>query len=196
MRIYEAPAPLRHFFRLLPKSIRALLGDFFSVIPPNTFFSKLFASFTTLGYTPNLVMRKMLELAEVGPNDTVYDLGCGDGRTLITACKIFGARKCVGYEIRSSVYRTAVESIKEHDLQDKIRILNTDLYSADLSNASVIIVFISPAAVERLKRKLAREAMVGTRIVSFAYEFRGWKPQAIEAVQGDIFYLYHIPDRS
>jgi len=137
--------------------------------------------------------RKMLEVAETGPNDVVYDLGCGDGRFLILAVKIFAVKKAVGYEIRREVYAKAVHEVEVQSLGEKIFLVNGDLFGADLSEATVITLYLTYEANRRLKPKLEREVKPGTRIVSHDFEIPEWRPAKREWFSGDTIYLYTIP---
>ena len=144
--------------------------------------------------TPPEVVRRMLKIAWVGPGDVVYDLGCGDGRILIMAVKDFGAKKTVGYEIREEVYRTALWEVERLGLLDRIRLVKGDLFEADLSEATVITLYLNRSTNQRLKPKLEGETRDGTRIISYAYQLLGWKPTKKERRHGDTIYLYTVPE--
>ena len=143
--------------------------------------------------TPPRIVRRMLKIARVGPGDVVYDLGCGDGRILIMAVKEFGAKKAVGYEIGEEVYRTALREVERLGL-DRIRLVKGDLFEADLSEATVITLYLDDLTNKRLKPKLEREARVGARIVSYAYGIKGWKAAEKERLHGDTIFLYTVPE--
>jgi tRNA A22 N-methylase len=136
----------------------------------------------------------MLEIAEVGPDDTLYDLGCGDARILITAVEKFGAKKAVGYEIKKDVYKIALSTVESHKLKRRIKIINGDLFNADISKATVITLYLTGSGNEELKPKLERETRPGARIVSHDFEIHGWKPIKKENYRGDTLYLYRIPE--
>ena len=147
------------------------------------------------------IVKQMLEVAQIGTEDIVYDLGCGDGRMLIAAVKEFGAKKAVGYEIREEVYQAALWEIERRNLQDKITVIKGDLFKADISEASVIILYLSAEALKLLTPKLEKEAKHGTRIVSRNFEINKWQP--INAVpltsstgnpSSRLIYLYKIPE--
>lgn len=138
----------------------------------------------------------MLEIADVGPKDVVYDLGCGDGRILIMATKLFNARKAIGYEIRKHLHKETVRQIESQNLRKKITVINGDLFDADLSEATVITLYLTYGANKKLRPKLEREARPGTKIVSHNFEIPGWQPARKESHQGDTIYLYIIPDSS
>jgi tRNA A58 N-methylase Trm61 len=136
----------------------------------------------------------MLKLANVTETDVVYDLGCGDGRILVTAVKLFHAQHAIGYELDTHRYRTALQTIRQQGLQDKVTIVQGDLFEADLSKATVIILFLTVMGNVRLRPKLEREVPWGTRIVSRRFDIDGWSPTQIQRVEDDILYLYRVPE--
>lgn len=145
---------------------------------------------------PNVV-KKMLQMAWVGEEDVVYDLGCGDARVLITAVKEFGARKAVGYEIREDLYTAAVGNIEQQNLHNRIMVIKKNLFDADLSDASVIAIYLSNEANELLRPKFEKEAKCGTRIVSHHFPINTWRATSKKAAGyfPDIaIYLYVIPE--
>ncbi|MFC1978186.1 SAM-dependent methyltransferase [Chloroflexota bacterium] len=143
--------------------------------------------------TPLETVKKMLELAQVGPEDVVCDLGCGDARILIMAVKEYGAKKAVGYEIRQDLNEKSEQEIQSQNLQDRITLIGDDLFEADLSEASVITLFLSMAANECLRPKLEREAKPSARIVSYVHLMNTWQPNSIESWHEDRLYLYVVP---
>jgi len=144
--------------------------------------------------TPPEIVRRMLKIARVGPGDVVYDLGCGDGRILITAVKEFGADRAVGYEVREDLCGVALAGIERQGLQCRVKLVNEDLFDVDLYEATVITLFLDDSTNQRLKPKLEREARVGTRIVSYTYEIEGWKATRKKRLHGDTIYLYTVPE--
>lgn len=147
-------------------------------------------------YVPSAprIIRAMLKLANVTTSDVVYDLGCGDGRILVTAVNAFHVKQAIGYELDAQRYQTALQSIRQHGLQDKVTIVQGDLFEADLSMATVIILFLTVMGNVRLRPKLEREAPWGSRIVSRRFDIDGWTPAQIQRVEGDILFLYRVPD--
>jgi len=145
--------------------------------------------------TPKEVARKMLELAKVGAGDVVYDLGCGDGRILLMAVEEFGAERAVGYEIAREVYLEAERNVKSKGLEGRIKLYNKNLLEADISEASVITLYLSHTGNERLKPKLEHEARPSTRIVSHDFYFLNWPVQRRLSFDGHILYLYRRPAR-
>ena len=152
-----------------------------------------FTSLVEWGPTPPGVVKKMLELAQVGSEDIVYDLGCGDARILMMAVKEFGVRKAVGYEIKQDLYEDSIKEIKKQNLQNRIALIRDDLLNADLSEASVITLFLSITANEYLRPKLEREAKPSTRIVSYVHTMKRWLANSTELRPADRLYLYVVP---
>ncbi|TDA34857.1 hypothetical protein DSO06_04025 [Candidatus Nezhaarchaeota archaeon WYZ-LMO8] len=132
--------------------------------------------------TPEHVARRMLELANVGPDDVVYDLGAGDGRIIIMAAKEFKAR-AVGVEIRKDLYERILERVKTDGLEGKVKVINGDFFQVDISEASVVTLYLLTSVNEKLRPKLERELKVGARVVSHDFEVPGWKPIRIESVR-------------
>jgi len=150
----------------------------------------------TVPYVPSPpeVVDKMLELAGVMPKDVVYDLGCGDGRLLLAAVKKFGARKAVGYEIRRDLYEELVKTVAREGLSSRIIVFNEDMSKADLSEATVLALFLTTTANEKIKPKLEAELKPGTRIVSHEFTFKDWVPQKVAELSWHKIYLYIVPD--
>ena len=149
--------------------------------------------------SPHDVVRKMLELAEVGPDDIVYDLGCGDGRILFTAILEFKAKKAIGFDLNEGLCRNIKKKAEELQLQDKIQAVNSNFLSADLSPATVITLYLTTSGNEKLKPKLEKESRAGTRVISHDFPVKGWSPT--NSTEGESFiyhahslYLYKIPE--
>jgi tRNA A58 N-methylase Trm61 len=121
----------------------------------------------------------MLVLAQLKPGEVFFDLGAGDGRTVIMAAKDFGAR-AVGVELREDLVKKALSTVYEGGLQDRITIVNGDMFNVDLTSADVIFLYLTTSANEKVKPKLEAELKRGTRIVSHDYEIVGWKPEKVE----------------
>jgi predicted RNA methylase len=117
----------------------------------------------------------MLTLAELKAGEVLFDLGAGDGRAVIMAVKDFGAR-AVGVELREDLVKKALSTIYEQGLQDRITIVNGDMFSVDLASADVIFLYLTTSANEKIKPKLETELKRGVRTVSHDYEIVGWKP--------------------
>jgi len=132
--------------------------------------------------TPEGVVRRMLELAEVKPGELVYDLGCGDGRILIIAASEFGAR-AVGIEIRRDLVEKCVKRVKELGLEDRVTIIHGNFFDIDISDADVVTLYLLTSVNERLRPKLERELRPGARVVSHDFEVIGWKPVKVEEIK-------------
>ncbi len=143
--------------------------------------------------TPPVIVKEMLELAQVRPGDIVYDLGCGDARILIMAVKEYGAKKAVGYEINPYLYEQSTQDVQRKNLQNRITLIKDDLINADISEASVIILFLSMAANECLMPKLEKESNPLTRIVSYYHPMKTWQADSTELGLSDRLYLYVVP---
>ena len=125
--------------------------------------------------TPSEVVVEMLRLAGVGRNDVVYDLGSGDGRLVIAAARDFGARG-VGVEIDPKLVALSVESARRAGVGDRVSFREGDLFQTELSDATVVTLYLSPALNLRLRPKLLRELRAGARIVSHDFDMGDWPP--------------------
>jgi len=153
--------------------------------------------------SPSSVVSDMLTLAEVGPKDFVIDLGSGDGRIVLTAAKVFGARG-FGVDINEKLVKEANESARLQGVADRARFTIQDLFKTDISKATVLTMYLLPNTVNMLKDKLLAELGPGTRIISHDYPLSGWIPDdmkqfdledkvAITGVTTTIIYLYRVP---
>ncbi len=146
--------------------------------------------------TPIPVARKMLELAGAGPGDTLYDLGCGDGRIAILAAKDFGVDRAVCVELREDLAERALEEAKRQGVADRVEVRREDMFRADISDATIVTLFLLTSVNNELAPKLRRELKPGTRIVSHEFQITGWKPLAFATVsEGHIshnIYLYVV----
>jgi tRNA A58 N-methylase Trm61 len=129
--------------------------------------------------SPSCVVEYMLKLAGLRSGEVLFDLGAGDGRTLIMAAKTFGARG-VGIELREDLAKKALYSIHENGLGDRVTILHTDMFGVNLTEADVVYLYLTTSANEKIKPKLERELKKGVRIISHDYEIVGWSPEKIE----------------
>jgi predicted RNA methylase len=121
----------------------------------------------------------MLEMADLKPGDLLFDLGAGDGRTVIMAAKTFGAR-AVGVEMREDLAKRAMKVIHDNGLSDRVTIVNGDLFKVDLTSADVIFLYLTTSANEKVKPKMEAELKKSARVVSHDYEVVGWTPQEVE----------------
>jgi hypothetical protein len=155
--------------------------------------------------SPQSVVSDMLRYADVGPEDFLIDLGSGDGRIVLTAAKVFGARG-FGVEIKDELVKQANEAARREGIADRVRFLKQDLFKTDVSQASVITMYLLPDTVNLLKDKFLQELRPGTRIVSHDYPLTGWIPEKyvqmdledkvqISGVTTTLIYLYVVPAR-
>jgi predicted O-methyltransferase YrrM len=142
--------------------------------------------------TPQEVVDAMLKMAKVGPNDVIYDLGSGDGRTPITAAKTYKARG-VGIDIDPQRIREANENLKTAGVGDRVRFLNQDLFTADISEATVVTLYLLPSLNLKLIPKLNKELKPGTRVVSHAFDMGDIKPEQTQNVNGRTIYMWTVP---
>jgi SAM-dependent methyltransferase len=145
--------------------------------------------------TPNEVVDKMLELAQVTAKDVVYDLGCGDGRIVITAAQKYGVR-AVGIDIDPKRIAEANANAKAAKVTDKVRFIEGDLFEADISEATVVTLYLLTRLNEKLKPKLMKDLKPGTRVVSHAFDMGDWKPERTASVAASSVYLWRIPASS
>jgi protein-L-isoaspartate O-methyltransferase len=125
--------------------------------------------------TPLRVVEKMLELAEVGPDDTVYDLGSGDGRIVIMAAQKYGAR-AVGVEIRSELAEKSSKEIARLGLEKSARIIHGDMFETDPGRATVVTLYQLTVVNKRLRPMLEKRLRPGTRVVAVDFQIPGWTP--------------------
>ena len=142
--------------------------------------------------TPQEVVDAMLKVAKVTKNDVVYDLGSGDGRIPITAAKSYGARG-IGIDIDPQRIREANENLKASGVGDRVRFLNQDLFTTDISEATVVTLYLLPSLNLKLIPKLNKELKPGTRVVSHAFDMGTAKPLETLNVNGRTVYYWTIP---
>lgn len=134
--------------------------------------------------TTEEAVEAMLKLAGVKKSDTVYDLGCGDGRIVIAAAKSYGAH-AVGIDIDPQRIKEAKENAKKANVETLVRFEENDLFKADFRPATVITLFLLPEVNLKLKPKLLQDLKPGTRIVSNTFDMGDWKPEKEFTVGGD-----------
>jgi SAM-dependent methyltransferase len=144
--------------------------------------------------TPNEVVDAMLKMAAVTKADTVYDLGCGDGRIVITAAQRYGARG-VGIDIDPERVKEATENVRKAKVADRVRIIRGDLFEADISAASVVTLYLLTNLNLKLRPKLLNDLRPGTRVVSHAFDMGDWEPENRASVLGTSVYLWRIPTK-
>ena len=142
--------------------------------------------------TPEEVVMEMLQMAQVTQNDIVYDLGCGDGRIVITAAKVFGAHG-VGVDIDPVRIKESNENARKAGVTDRVKFIEQDLYKTDISEATVVTLYLYPELNLRLRPKLFRELRPGTRIVSHEFDMDDWKPDNMGTVRNVTLYYKPKP---
>jgi tRNA A58 N-methylase Trm61 len=130
--------------------------------------------------TPLPVVRHMLNVADLKAGETFYDLGAGDGRTVVMATQEFGARS-VGVELREDLAKKAMATVHELGIQDRVTIVQEDIFKVNLGPANVVFLYLTTSANDKIRPKLDKELKGGTRVVSHDYEILGWKPIKTES---------------
>lgn len=148
--------------------------------------------------SPQSIVERMLEMADLRPGETVYDLGSGDGRVLITAVQRFHA-KAVGVEISEALVEATNERIRKNGLQRDARVIHGDLLKVDLSPADVVTIYLMTDSNEMLRPNMEKYLHPGARVVSHEYAVPGWKPKLVEksdpghSHDSHDIYLYEMP---
>jgi protein-L-isoaspartate O-methyltransferase len=147
--------------------------------------------------TPQMVVDRMLELAEVKKGDVLYDLGCGDGRIVVTAAKKYGV-KAIGFDVDPQRISEARANVKENGVEDLVTIRQADIFETDLKAASVVTLYLLPELNVRLMPQLEQLGR-GARIVSHDFDMKGAKPGKVVTLQDDqgeeehSIYLWVVP---
>jgi SAM-dependent methyltransferase len=142
--------------------------------------------------TPQDVVDRMLALAKVGKNDTLYDLGCGDGRIVVTAAKRFGAHG-VGIDLNPERIVEAEANARKAGVEKRVRFKVADLFDTDLSPASVVSLYLLPDVNVKLRPRLWSQLKTGARVVSHAFDMGpDWPPERTVDVDGRTIYLWTI----
>lgn len=148
--------------------------------------------------TPQNVVDEMLKLAKVTKDDVVYDLGCGDGRLVITAVKKFNAKRGFGVDIDPQRITESNANAKAAGVADRVEFAVQDLFQTDLRDATVVTLYLLPEVNLRLRPKLLSELRPGTRVVSHSFDMGDWTPEKTITVQpgGQILHLWTIPAKA
>jgi hypothetical protein len=142
--------------------------------------------------TPTEVVTAMLQMANVGKDDIVYDLGSGDGRIVIAAVKNFGAKRGVGIELDAARIQEAVALAKQAGVSDRVEFRRQDLFEADMRDATVVTLYLGEAINLRVRPKLQDELRAGTRVVSHAFSMGDWIPDATRTVSGRAVFFWKV----
>ena len=145
--------------------------------------------------SPTKVVDRMLALASIKPGETLYGLGCGDGRVLIAAVEKYKAN-AVGVEIDPKVAARARAWITKAGVESQARVIQGDLLKVDLTGADVVVIYLASQLNEELRPRLERYLKPGARVVSHDYPVAGWKPTKVDRSAGPnphVIYLYEMP---
>lgn len=146
--------------------------------------------------TPQNVVDKMLEMGKVGKGDVLYDLGCGDGRIVITAAKENGARG-VGIDLNPKRIREATENAARAGVSDQVKFMVGDLFKTDFSEATVVTLYLLPDVNRALRPQLWKQLKVGTRVVSHDFDMGPeWPPEQVEHVGHKTLYYWTITKKN
>jgi SAM-dependent methyltransferase len=146
--------------------------------------------------TPQEIVLRILELAEIKPGDVLYDLGSGDGRIVITAAKLYGI-KAVGFEINPALVEESRATVKKESLEHLVEIHEQDVRHVDFTGASVVTMYLYPSATLRLRSALRSQLKPGSRVVSHKFSMGDWQPEKTERLKDSagldrILYLWRI----
>lgn len=142
--------------------------------------------------TPENVVEAMLKLANLKPDDVLYDLGSGDGRIVITAAKRFGVHG-VGVDINPERIKEANANAEKAGVTDKVAFHNNDLFKEDIHKATVVTLYLLPSVNLKLRPKLFQELKPGTRIISHDFDMGEWKAEKREEVGNHRVFYWTIP---
>jgi SAM-dependent methyltransferase len=135
----------------------------------------------------------MIEIAKVGKDDLVYDLGCGDGRIVITAAQTTGARG-IGVDLDPQRIKESLENARKAKVSSRVQFFQQDLFQTDIGKATVVMLYLWPEVNLKLRPKLLRELKPGTRVVSHSHNMGSWEPdQTIAAPEGHRIYFWVMP---
>lgn len=138
--------------------------------------------------TPEEVVVEMIRMANVGPDDVLYDLGCGDGRIVTTAAKEIGCRG-VGIDIDMTRIQESRVNASNAGVSDRVEFLHMDLFEADISRATVVTLYLLSSVNLRLRPKLLRDLRPGTRVVSHDFSMGDWTPEQSIVIEDKVDYV-------
>lgn len=142
--------------------------------------------------TPMEVVREMLNMAQVTKDDVVYDLGCGDGRIVVTAAKEYGARG-IGVDVDSRRIQESNDNVQKSGVADRVKILQQDIFQLPVQEASVVTLYLLPRLNLQLRPKFFRELRPGTRIVSHDFDMSDWRPDKSSQVSFHRVFFWVVP---
>jgi len=145
--------------------------------------------------TPHSVVRRMLEMAEVQPDDYLVDLGSGDGRIVIAAVRDWDVKSAHGIDLDPVRVREARANARVAGVEDRATFEEGDLFEKDFSAATVLTMFLLPGVNLRLLPVIQETLTPGTRVVSHAFDMGDWEPEQREMVEGNYVFLWIVPAR-
>lgn len=144
--------------------------------------------------TPQNVVDRMLQMASVGKNDVLYDLGCGDGRMVVTAARKYGAQG-IGIDLDPKRIKEAKDNARKAGVGGKAKFMVGDLFATDLSDATVVTLYLLNSVNRKLRPQLWQQLKPGTRVVSHAFDMGDeWPPEKTEVVEGSTIYYWTITE--
>ena len=146
--------------------------------------------------TPPDVVEAMLRLGDVKTGDTLYDLGCGDGRIVVMAAQKFGIARGSGVDIDPERIREARDNAQKAGVTDKVRFVEGNLFEADFHDASVVTLYLLPDVNLKLRPKLLKELKVGSRIVSHQFDMGEWEPDRKINIDWRVLYLWTVTEKA
>ncbi len=157
------------------------------------------ASLAPFVASPEMIVEEMLRLAEVGKDDTLYDLGSGDGRIVIMAAKIHGARG-VGFELDGDLVRQSTENARREGVSHLVEFRQQDVLMVDLSPATVVTIYLSQEANRKLRSAIQNQLRPGARVVSHDFAMSDWRPESVRQLLDEsgmvrTLYLWRITSR-
>lgn len=149
--------------------------------------------------TPQIVVDRMLNAAALRSGELLYDLGCGDGRVVITAAQKFRAR-AVGIELQPLLVKSTLKRVTDLGLESMVKIVHGNIMTYDLRPADVVTLFLLTSSNEKLRPVFERSLKPGARVVSYAFEIPGWRPVLRESFEVErmihTIYLYEVPPKT
>jgi SAM-dependent methyltransferase len=142
--------------------------------------------------TPQYVVNELLEIAGTNKDDIVYDLGCGDGRFVITAAKKYGARG-IGIDIDPERIQESAANARRAGVADRVKFIEADLFKTDVSQATIVALYLLPELNLRLRPKFFKELKPGTRIVSHDFDMNDWEPDVKGKLGNSLYFLWILP---
>lgn len=144
--------------------------------------------------TPQNVVNRMLQMASVRKDDVLYDLGCGDGRLVVTAARKYGARG-IGIDLDPQRIKEAKANARKAGVSGKTEFMVGDLFATDLSEATVVTLYLLNSINRKLRPQLWKQLKPGTRVVSHAFDMGDdWPPEKTEIVEGSTIYYWTITE--